>query len=153
MTTMSLSNFFDLNISTLISFLSLILSGFAFFQSAKHNSKNLRSRYFEKIFDKYLINKIPNARKYIRYNNRTHKLDDIGKMMDTLTNLRNDSLYFRYSDKNFHKKLSELITELEDFLSTCSNNPEQDQDSCAENIIKIGKYIEDIYSLINTKSI
>lgn len=152
-TTMALSNFVDLNLSTLISFISLIFAGLALILSAKHNSKNLRSRYFEKIFDKYLIKQIPNARKYIRYNTTTYKLDDIGKMMDTLTNLKNDSLYFRYSDKNFYKELTSLITKLEDFLGDCSNTSERDEDSRAKNILKIGELIEKIYSLINTESI
>ena len=146
----NLSNFFDINLSVLISFVSLVLSGLALIQSAKLNNKNLRSRYFEKIFDKYLIKQIPNARKYIRYNSVTNKLDDIGKMMDTLTNLKNDSLYFRYSDKNFYKELTFLITKLEDFLSECSNTIEQDEDSRANNILEIGYLIEKIYSHINS---
>lgn len=137
-------------VAGIFSIISLILT---YRQSNKHNSLNLESRYFEKIFDTYLIDKIPQSRKYIRYDHTTNKLVDIGEMMDVLGYMKNDSLYFKYSNPNFYEKFVDLISNLEDFLGNCSNYTEVDTDKQAKNILDIGSKIEEIYSYINTYSL
>lgn len=158
----TLSNICFLNITIdAASFILSILAGifsiisliFTYKQSNKHNSLNLESRYFEKIFDTYLITKIPQSRKYIRYDHTTNKLVDINKMIDVLGYMKNDSLYFKYSNPDFYKDLVDLILNLEDFICECSNYAQVDTDKQAKNILEIGSKIEGIYSYINKHSL
>lgn len=132
----------------LVSIISIIVS---FRQNKAITTLNLQSRYFEKIFDKYLIKEIPKARTYIRYSN--NRLADADKLIDALDNVKSDSLYFKYNNKKFYEKLTASIDDLGAFLSKCSNIEESDQDKQASNILKIGEKITTIYKIIYTYSI
>lgn len=133
--------------SLIIAIISLVIS---FFQNRKINSLNLQSRYFEKIFDEYLIKKIPESRKYIKYHN--DRLVDADRLIDTTDELKKDSLYFKYSNKDFYEKLKKNIDDLGVFLTACSNRNEPDLDQQAKNLLEIGEKIESIYKLINKYS-
>ena len=107
----------------------------------------MQSRYYEKIFDDYLINKIPKGRKYLKY------LDDgsftgANKLIDTLSDLKNESLYFKYHNEEFYDDLVNLIETLEKILTDFSNSSEKDQDRQYKNLDKIKSKIVDIYQLI-----
>lgn len=134
-------------ISTVISVVSIVIT---FFQNQKINSSSLKSRYFEKIFDEYLIKKIPEARKYAKYNN--DKLDGANHLIDTMDELKKDSLYFEYSNKEFYEKLKKRIDELGVFLTDCSNRSESNPSQQLKNLSKIEEDITSIYKLINTYS-
>lgn len=133
--------------SLIIAIISLVIS---FFQNKKINSLNLQSRYFEKIFDEYLIKKIPESRKYIKYHN--DRLVDADRLIDTTDELKKDSLYFKYSNKEFYEKLKKNIDDLGVFLTACSNRNESDLDQQVKNLLEIGEKIESIYKLINKYS-
>lgn len=133
--------------SLIIAIISLVIS---FFQNKKINSLNLQSRYFEKIFDEYLIKKIPESRKYIKYHN--DRLVDADRLIDTTDELKKDSLYFKYSNKEFYEKLKKNIDDLGVFLTDCSNRNESDLDQQVKNLLEIGEKIESIYKLINKYS-
>ena len=133
--------------SLIIAIISLVIS---FFQNKKINSLNLQSRYFEKIFDEYLIKKIPESRKYIKSHN--DRLVDADRLIDTTDELKKDSLYFKYSNKEFYEKLKKNIDDLGVFLTACSNRNESDLDQQVKNLLEIGEKIESIYKLINKYS-
>lgn len=140
--------------SLIISMVSFVFSTISFIISFKQNqninSLNLQSRYFEKIFDKYLIEEIPKARAYIRYYN--NRLADVDRLIDILGKLKSDSLYFKYSNNNFYEKLKKSIDNLELFLTNCSNNSESDVDKQSQNMLEIGNQITFIYQIINEYS-
>ena len=149
---MSLCNCSEIDSSTIISLGALIISAITVFHTQKLNSVNLVSRYYEKIFDKYLINQIPRARNYMRYDRETNRLEDIGQMNDTLARMKKDSLYFQYSNKKFYDKLCELINELETLLGEYSNIAEPNREKQIENESNIGDKIENIYNHIKKYS-
>ena len=144
---MDLSSLIISVVSFIVSTISIIIS---FKQNQNINSLNIQSRYFEKIFDKYLIEEIPKARVYIRYYN--NRLADVDKLIDVLGKLKSDSLYFKYSKKNFYEELKENIDYLELFLTNCSNNSESDSDKQYQNMLEIGNKITSIYTIINEYS-
>lgn len=78
-----------------------------------------------------------------------NKLDDVNQMVETLSKMRNDSLYFKYSDKEFYDELMMLISDLEDYICDKRNNAETDIDQQSRNIINVGEKIEKIYAYIN----
>jgi len=131
----------------LVSIIAIIVT---FCQNKSITTLNLQSRYFEKIFDKYLIEKIPKARTYIQYIN--NRLVDADKLIDVLDNVKSDSLYFKYNNNKFYESLKSNIDDLGKFLSECSNIDESDQDKQADNIKEIGNKITNIYQIINTYS-
>lgn len=140
--------------SLIISIIALIGSIISFiitfYQNQKITSLNLQVRYFEKIFDKYLIEEIPKARNYIKYIN--NKLIDVDKLINVLDDIKIDSLYFKYNNNKFYKEVTNAIDDLTSFLSNCSNMNEPDQDKQSNNIIEIGNKITVIYQIINTYS-
>lgn len=69
---------------------------------AKQNIRiGLEADYFSKIYQEYLMKKLPEARRLIRLNN-DGKLCDTDSLIDELNNMRRDSLFFKYHDKIFY---------------------------------------------------
>ena len=79
----------------------------------------MNARIYNEIFDKFLIERIPKARTYLRFEN--NKLVDSEQLSDTLTDLLNTTLYFRYADKKFYELLHTQIQDIEDFVLECGN--------------------------------
>lgn len=98
---------------------SIICFIFTFFQNKKINKINMNARIYNEIFDKFLIERIPKARTYLRFEN--NKLVDSEQLSDTLTDLLNTTLYFRYADKKFYELLHTQIQDIEDFVLECGN--------------------------------
>ena len=106
--------------SLIVAILSIVTTIILTVFNAKHVSKlndsNVKANYYSKIFDEYLIEKIPKSRGYIRFDGEG-KLQDVNELCACLTNLRNSSLYFKYSDEEFYKQIKNHTMELEDFLA------------------------------------
>lgn len=119
-------------------------------QTKKINNINIKSRYFEKIFDEYLIYKIPEARQYIRFNEKGH-LDDFQKMIDELSGMSKSASFFRFDNKEFFNKLKSVTQELENYLSDCGNKSFDNEEQAnvykeiADRTIKVYACISDYY--------
>lgn len=98
---------------------SIICFIFTFLQNKKINKINMNARIYNEIFDKFLIERIPKARTYLRFEN--NKLVDSEQLSDTLADLLNTILYFRYADKKFYELLHTQIQDIEDFVLECGN--------------------------------
>ncbi|MGN0618467.1 MAG: hypothetical protein ACI4J7_05550 [Ruminiclostridium sp.] len=137
-------------LSLIISFLALACSAITAIINYKQNKKlsslNMQSRYYEKIFDTYLIKEIPKSRNYMRYINS--KLMDANKLIDTLDKMKNASLFFKYNNEAFYDELTKAVDELEKILADYSNNPEPDQDKQCNNINTIKTKVIEIYKII-----
>ena len=81
----------------------------------KINKINLESEFYKEIYKEHLIKLIPNARKYIGFT-ESGRLRDTEELREELNKLRQDSLYFLYSDKEYYKELRRLTQGLEDYL-------------------------------------
>ncbi len=137
-------------IAILVSIISFICT---FYQANKHNTINLKSRFYEKIFDEYLTEKIPEAMRKIYYDNNTNRLSDADNIRQVLSDLKKECLFFKYSDQKFYKSLIKLINDLEQEISNKLNNPESDNQAQSENILKIGNKVGKIYKYILNHSI
>ena len=118
----------------------------------KHvNRINLNKNEFDLIFNDYLIKEIPQARKFLKFDEK-NKITGINHIIETLHNMRKDSLYYNYNDKKFYDELEKKILELEDYLTNNSNT--EYEGSRQTNILNhIDELIENIYSIINNKKI
>lgn len=107
-----------MDIETILSILALTISiGTALFEYMWNKKNTLL--YFEFdinscIYKDYLIHKIPQARNYIVYSDG--ELKDTKKLIDLLNEIRQNSLYYKYNDKKFYKKLCDCTQAIEDKL-------------------------------------
>ena len=110
-------------LSDAIAFLAILVSfGTVIYQminDRKLNAINLEAEYFKEIYSKYLLYEIPNKRKKIKFTN--NRLDGQKELMQVLNKIRQDSIYFLYSDKRFFENIKIATQDLEDYLANCAN--------------------------------
>ena len=70
-------------ISVIAILASVICAVITFIQNYKINKINMKARYYNKIFDSYLIEKIPMSYRYLIF--RDNKLSDSDKISDVLS--------------------------------------------------------------------
>jgi len=138
--------------AVIISIISLVVSSalglWTLYQSKKTSKITLESEFLKEIYIDYLIRKIPNGRGRITYNSERKNLNSITELQTVLTNLRKDSLYFKFTDATYHKKLLLQISKLENLLMT---EHLADQDSFNDIYEQINKSIEEIYTSMISK--
>ena len=134
-------------IISIVSAITAVASAiFTYRQNKRLNVVNIKAHYYEKIFDDYLIHQIPQSRKYLRFDGES--LTDGQKLLDTLSEMRTDALYFKYDNRDFYKELTSYITDVEDYICTCGNK-KFEQEEQAEVWMSIQKQMERIYSCIH----
>ena len=133
-----------------LSIISLIICFIiTFLQNKKINKINMNARIYSEIFDEFLIERIPKARTYLRF--ESNKLVDSDQLSDTLADLLNTILYFRYADKKFYELLHSQIQDIEDFVLECGNKQfvQEEQgrvfDQIQEKLEKLYKIVNDNY--------
>ncbi len=143
---MEVSEWISLGIAALAFIVSIISLVINHMQNKKLSSLSMQARYYEKIFDEYLIDTIPISREYIKYID--NKLIDAERLNDTLDTMKKKSLYFKYNNDKFYKELIKTIENLQKKLADYSNVTETDQDKQYENIATIKEDITEIYHII-----
>lgn len=137
---------------SILSFIfSCIIAVYQIKMTIKLNNVNLKSGIYEKIFDKYLITEIPNARGYIKFDNKNY-LTGEDKLKEVLVDMQNDLLYFRYNDKNFYDGLKSELQSLEDFLVQNVGKQINQMDQL-DFLNKIEVFLSKIYKMIEEKKI
>ncbi len=137
-------------LALIISIVSVIIAAasaiFSYQQNKRLSIVNIKAHYYEKIFDDYLIHQIPQSRKYLRFDGES--LKDGQKLLDTLSEMRMNALYFKYDNRVFYKELVSYITDMEDYICECGNK-KFEQEEQAEVWISIQNRMEKIYSCIH----
>lgn len=136
----------------IISILSIIVSFIVLFvelyYSKKINDINLEASYMTTIYAEHLIRNIPNARKYIGFPN--NKLSGIVELQKSLNLLRQDSIYYKYSDESFYIELKNACQLLEDYIVN-NEDKEMDFGGQADTYVYIEKSLQNIYAIVNKK--
>lgn len=144
------SNYFtpEVIVSIIALIISIIAIALELYGAQRINIINLKSSFYTKIYDDYLINKIPVARRKILYNNNcVSNVDDLVKQ---LNDMRRSSLFFKYSDKNFYDGLVKKLQKLEnELVEKCDKELEPD-DFCGFNE-SLNNQLDDIYKFVLTK--
>lgn len=138
----------EVKLSDIIAILAIIISIYTCnsqISFAKTNSvKNLESIYFNAIFKNILIYKIPKAQKKI-YINESGKIQDDSDFIKLLNEIRNKSLYFKYTDKDFYDRLVKKLQDLEDYIVTRGNKQILDRNIFLQSI---NEKVGDLYRLL-----
>lgn len=133
----------------LLSVISGILSVKSLRLQKKLNMQNLQAVYFEKIFQEYLLKKIPEAVIKINFSwdgKLRPEYRNVNKvMMDMIKGAR----YFLYANQNFYIELAEKTKHLEDALLELSNKVIPDKQEQDKELIKIHMLVSEIIGYIN----
>lgn len=137
-------------IAIFLSILALIVSVFSpffeYFWNYKINITNLEAEYFRSVYGEFLMKSIPVARENITFNG----IEVLGtdKLLDTLRNIRIESLYFKCMHIDFYEKLLKIIQDVEDYIIL----NEKEVNTHGEYLFfesVVRKKINDIYKLIS----
>lgn len=140
------------NIELILSIVAIVISLLAiaceFFGNQRINRVNLEANFYEKIYNDFLLTTLPNARKKLVFNNNI--ISGTETLIDTLNDIRRDSIFFLYRDEKFYKELCAKLQELEDELVKKSDKVLENDDFCkfTENV---NEELEVIYSIIISK--
>lgn len=127
--------------------ISIIVAIVEYVRDVKLSRVSLESEYFKDIYKEHLVFKIPNARKYVKFDS-VNKLIDTDNLINELQALRQDSLYFQYNNHAFYKELKESIQKLEDYLVQ-NTNKEFIGEEQTQVYTYIKECIDDIYRIIS----
>lgn len=104
----------------IVSVLSLVISVIGVLIQKKLNRVNLEAKYFELIFNPYILEKIPEKVATLKFDSR-HKLDKSYKELnDTLMEMVRNARYFSFVNQKFYKELSEKTMEVDELLVSIS---------------------------------
>lgn len=115
--------------------------------AAKEERINYQKRYFEKVFDTYLLKEIPNSRKLLVFN-QEHKLTGINDFCGTLVSLRQDAVYFKYSRKDFYDELDRQLDDIEDFVMNAGNHQYDSEEAGGKFYAPLNERIEKFYGFV-----
>lgn len=106
----------------------------------------MNARMYNIIFDEFLIDRIPKARNYLRF--ESDRLVDSEALSDALTDLLSGMLYFRYADKKFYQSVKEQVQKLEDYVLDCGNRT-YFQEEQGKVFDRIQDMLEELYKTVN----
>lgn len=129
---------------------SVVAAAYEIYLNRKINTINLNSYYFNEIYREHLINKIPKARKYISISN--NKVVGCKYMIKEMQALQSDSLYYKYMDRVYFKKLKNNAQILEEYLIECDKKMFVGEEQ-TDFFNNLATYLEKLYEVINEKYI
>jgi len=140
------------NIELILSIIAIIISlmaiAFEFLGNQRINRINLEAKFYENIYEEFLLNELPNARNKLVYNNNI--VSGADTLIDVLNDMRRKSLFFKYRDFKFYEEIYDLLQELENELVKKS-----DKNLDSDEFCKFTEYVklkmEEIYSVIINK--
>lgn len=134
-------------VSAIALLVSILNAGYTYRQNENHHINNIQIKYFEKVFDDHLLIHLPQARRYLRFDNNG-RLTDVEILSSALNDLRQSALYFMYTNHKFYDKLRNNIKDLDDYIQKCGN-ASWDSDQQVNVLNQIHKKMEAIYNCIN----
>ena len=144
-----------MDVSDVLSIIAIVVSFgcviYEAYNSKRINKINLENKYYEKIFDDYILYEIPEARKYFFYSKDSGKFEGTKKLQGVLVDLMKNSLFFYYKDREFYNQLKSTISEIEEYLMDSEGDMTPQKHSEFES--EIDKKIEDLYTLISNYSV
>lgn len=132
----------------MISVISVIFSYGAIRIQRKLNTTNLQAIFYEEIFKKYLVEKIPEAIRRLDY--RNGRLDNNYKQINmTLLQMMDECAYFAYANDEFYNELRRKCEELDEKLVKERGNNTSDREQQVKFIYSVHEDIKEIVKYIN----
>ncbi|MBQ6718553.1 MAG: hypothetical protein IJN22_06615 [Clostridia bacterium] len=140
-------------ISLVLSVVSLIVSIIVGVYDKKVDKKlnniSIASTYFNDLYKDLLLNKIPQNRKKITIT-ANGKLVGSDDLIQTLKDIRSNSLYFFYTDVTFYNNLKTKLQDLENYI-LASEDEELFGEEQTTVLNQISDKIADVYKVMTEK--
>lgn len=139
-------------ISLVFSFFALVTSIVTAWLSERASRASIHADNCSKIFDEYLIEKIPKSRAGLRFDGGG-KLHNGNELCEAISSMAVSALFYKYDDADFYAKLSEKCTALEDIIAEAGNYARPSEHDQQTFFKEIQESLQEIYSLIDKKRI
>lgn len=144
-----ISNQISSYVSSFSAILSLVFMIITIHQTKKYFVKNANLYYFEKIFDEYLIEKIPADYEKLLFD-KDLKLVEYKNIANDLNELRKKAKFFEFFDENFYLSIKAHTQKIEDYILNTANSP-CEKSKQSQIYVNIKKMIKQMYDVINKK--
>ena len=133
----------------IVSVLSLVISVIGVLIQKKLNRVNLEAKYFEVVFNTYILEKIPEKVAALKFDSR-HKLDKSYKELnDTLMEMVRKARYFSFVNQKFYIELSEKTMDVDELLVSISGKTILQVKEQNQKIIEIEDAVSKVIVCIN----
>lgn len=137
-------------IISIISLISTILIAINEFIEARHmNNINLEAETFNILFRELMLKDLPMARAKLIFN-KEHKLIGADEIIDVLTKMRKNAVYYQYVDSDFYGKIRSKLLEIEDFLQNAVDKEYIGEDQTSF-FSELGKLLKELYCMLQNK--
>lgn len=136
-------------VATVIAVCSLIISIIGIIVQKKINETNLEAKYYEKIFDTYILEIIPNTFFKLQFDSKGKINKEYKELNNVMMNMVKEAKYFSFSNPKFFKGLTDKTKTLEDKLLDISNKTFLQNTEQKEQLVKIEDEISKIIVYIN----
>ncbi len=113
------------------------------------NKINIEAEYFDELYKKILIEKLPLARRKIIIA-QDGLLTGIDEFNNVLNDIRISSTYYAYADKEFYDELKKALEETENFLINSSNKKISSEDQL-DFLKDLNDKITEVYNIMQKK--
>ncbi len=131
-----------------ISFIALIVSIISLVLQKKINSINLEAEYYKKIFDSFLLEKIPEQMFMLNFDNNTLS-KNYKELNGTIMEMVRKARYFAYANPSFYKKLETKTMEIEDKLITLAARRIDRASEQKQQLIDVEELVRKLFVYIN----
>lgn len=139
-------------VSQALSIAALIVSILAVIYSERTGRASIRADNCGKIFDAYLIDKIPKSRTNLRFG-ADGKLHNGNEFSDILTEMLMSALFYKYSDSLFYKNLGKKCEWIEDLIAEVGNHPIPSEHEQNKFWNDLQSELEGVYKMVEGKRI
>lgn len=137
----------------IISIISLLstssIAVYEFMESRNINETNLEAETFNMLFRNLMLKELPMARAKLMFN-QEHRLVGADDVINIISLMRKNSVYYQYVDVNFYNKIRTKLLEIEDVLQEASDKQYIGEDQTSF-FIKLGTLMRDLYNILQCK--
>lgn len=129
---------------------TIILATYDVYNSNKINKINLNSSFFLQFYNNYLIEKIPQSRNKLFFDNNG-KITDYIELKEDVLNFLEQSICYRYLDNDYYNLLKEKVLNMEDYLLSVANNTGYSTSLQQQIYSEIDNKLRNIYDVAQRK--
>ena len=132
-----------------VAIISIVLSIINMVIQAKINRVNLEAKYYEIVFNPFILDKIPEQVAALKFDLAGKLNSNYKDLNDVIMKMVRKARYFKYSNGKFYKDLVDEAKELEDLLCDAANDKITTQVMQKKKLGEIDDKISEIIILIN----
>ena len=130
----------------IISVLAIIISVLTIAFDRRGKRAELENEYFSQIFKDSLFQTLPRNRNGLSF--KKQKLTNVEPLLSTLSQMRKNADYFKYSNPKFHKRFTKINQEFEDYLAVHMNRDSFDAKAKKAFFRECDKRLKKLYRTI-----